>query len=101
MRDEGYPGNSIRPGANTHPTIRQRDADMNDDTSTHATGISPAELDDATLRREMSHLHETRHETVLSATAAALDNHTSRMLELEAEFLRRFPSETVPNARRT
>lgn len=70
-------------------------------TSGHGIGVAPADLDDATLRREMSHLHETRHETVLNGTPAALDNHTTRMLELEAEFLRRFPSGQLTNPRRT
>lgn len=64
-------------------------------------GIPPADLDDDTLRREMTHLHETRHDTVLDGTEDALETHTRRMLELEAEFLRRFPTEAAPDPRRT
>jgi hypothetical protein len=64
-------------------------------------GVRPAELDDDDLRREMTHLHETRHDTVLGGSEDALEAHTRRMLELEAEFLRRFPAEGAPDPRRT
>jgi hypothetical protein len=66
-----------------------------------AHGIPPGQLTDEDLRREMRHLHDTRHGTVLGGTAAALRTHTERMLELEHEFLRRFPDEGAPDARRT
>ena len=67
----------------------------------HPNGIDPVELSDDDLRREVSHLHETRHETMLNGSADALGHHTRRMLELEAEFLRRFPTESAPDALRT
>ncbi|MCE0766199.1 DUF6158 family protein [Pseudonocardia kujensis] len=64
-------------------------------------GIPPAELDDDALRREMTHLHETRHDTVLGGSEDALEAHTRRMLELENEFLHRLPAEAAPDPRRT
>lgn len=67
----------------------------------HPNGIDPAELSDDDLRREVGHLHETRHETMLNGSEDALDHHTSRMLALEAEFLRRFPAEGAPDPLRT
>ena len=67
----------------------------------HPKGIDPADLTDDDLRREVTHLHETRHETMLNGSEDALDHHTRRMLELEAEFLRRFPAEGAPDPLRT
>jgi len=64
-------------------------------------GIPPERLTDDDLRRELRHLHDTRHGTVLGGTASALRTHTVRMLELEQEFLRRFPDEGTPDPRRT
>jgi hypothetical protein len=64
-------------------------------------GIAPAELPDDDLRRELAHLHETRHDTVLGGSESALHAHTERMLALEEEFLRRFPEEGAPDPRRT
>ncbi|HVF04648.1 MAG TPA: DUF6158 family protein [Frankiaceae bacterium] len=69
-------------------------------TSTQA-GIPGSELDDATLERELEHLHETRHHTFLTSSADALQTHTERMLELEAEYSRRFPKRTEPDPLRT
>jgi hypothetical protein len=67
----------------------------------HPNGIDPSELGDDDLRREVAHLHETRHETMLNGSEDALDHHTRRMLELETEFLRRFPAEGAPDPLRT
>ena len=64
-------------------------------------GIDPAALADDDLRRELKHLHDTRHDTVLGGSEDALEHHTRRMLDLEAEFLRRFPQEGAPDPRRT
>ncbi|MDT7704015.1 MAG: hypothetical protein QOJ30_6340 [Pseudonocardiales bacterium] len=64
-------------------------------------GIPPNELDDADLHRELRHLHETRHDTLLEGSESALENHTTRMLALEREFLLRFPAEGAPDPRRT
>ena len=67
----------------------------------HPNGIEPSALADDDLRRELKHLHETRHDTVLDGSEGALEHHTRRMLELEAEFLRRLPQEAAPDPRRT
>lgn len=64
-------------------------------------GIAPADLGDDALRREMTHLHETRNDTVLGGSEDALDTHTRRMLELEQEFQRRLPGEAAPDPQRT
>jgi hypothetical protein len=64
-------------------------------------GIPPTELADDDLRRELEHLHQTRHDTVLDGTESALETHTERMLALEQEFLRRFPQEGAPDPQRT
>jgi hypothetical protein len=70
-----------------------------DAAATH--GVAPLDLADDDLRREMTHLHTTRHDTVLGGTEDALQVHTTRMLALEAEFLRRLPDEAAPDPRRT
>jgi hypothetical protein len=64
-------------------------------------GVAPQDLADGDLRRELQHLHETRHGTVLDGTESALEVHTERMLALEQEFLRRFPRDAAPDPRRT
>lgn len=64
-------------------------------------GISPGDLDDDDLRREVGHLHETRHDTMLGGSESALRAHTERMLALEQEYLRRFPEDSSPDPMRT
>jgi hypothetical protein len=64
-------------------------------------GIPPQELADDDLRREVAHLHETRHDVMLGGSESAFRVHTERMLALEQEFLRRFPAEGAPDPRRT
>ncbi|MGI5128769.1 DUF6158 family protein [Pseudonocardia sp. CA-107938] len=64
-------------------------------------GVPAATLSDDDLRRELAHLHETRHDTVIAGSESALENHTRRMLELEEEFLRRLPGEAAPDPMRT
>ena len=66
-----------------------------------ATGKPATELDDAALERELTHLHETRHETFMNGSNDAFQMHTDRMLELEAEYASRFPDRTLPDAMRT
>lgn len=65
------------------------------------TGMPAGGLYDDDLRREVEQLHRTRHETMLHGSEDALQNHTARMLELEQEFIRRFPLEAAPDGRRT
>jgi len=60
-------------------------------------GVPAGEISDEDLEREVTHLHETRHQTFLGGSADALKAHTERMLELEAEFLRRMPERAQPD----
>jgi hypothetical protein len=64
------------------------------------TGVPPTALSDDDLERELTRLHETRHETFLNGTEDALEVHTQRMFALEAEYLRRFPDRVVPDPHR-
>jgi hypothetical protein len=66
-----------------------------------AEGIPPRDLADDDLRREMQHLHDTRHDVVTGGSESALETHTARMLATEQEFLRRFPAEGAPDPERT
>ncbi|MBL7498450.1 hypothetical protein I6A84_22245 [Frankia sp. CNm7] len=71
-------------------------------TTTHRpTGVPAHQLSDDDVRRELDRLHATRHDTVLHGSQDALETHTRRMLELEAEYLTRFPGESAPNPART
>jgi hypothetical protein len=63
-------------------------------------GIDPAQLSDDDLDRELARLHATRRETFLEGTEDALETHTRRMLELEAEYVRRFPDRVAPEPAR-
>jgi hypothetical protein len=63
------------------------------------TGIDPTTLDVDDLLRELQSLHDTRHETFRHGSDDALENHNRRMLELEREYLRRFPQREVDPAR--
>ena len=65
----------------------------------HRNGIAGEDLSDDDLRRELAHLHETRHDTFLNGSPDALDHHTRRMLELEAAYRTRFASETPDDMR--
>ena len=58
-------------------------------------GVDPAQLDEDDLLRELKHLHETRTDTLLHGSDSALHEHTERMRELEAEYLRRHPDRDV------
>jgi hypothetical protein len=69
--------------------------------ATTDTGVPAGSLADDDLRRELGHLHETRHATFLDGSEDALEAHTRRMFELEHEFLRRFPRDAAPDPRRT
>jgi hypothetical protein len=66
-----------------------------------AGGVAPQDLADDDLRRDLAHLHETRHATVLNGSERALEVHTERMLALEQEFLRRYPLDGAPDPQRT
>jgi len=60
-----------------------------------ADGVPGSELADEDLFRELSTLHRTRSETLRHGSAQALDTHTERMAELEAEYLNRFPEREI------
>ena len=64
-------------------------------------GVRPSDLDDGELRKELKSIYRTREDTFLNGSEQALEEHTTRMSELEREFLKRFPRETKPAARRT
>lgn len=63
-------------------------------------GVAPADLADEDLGRELAHLHETRHDTFMDGSSDALAVHTDRMLALEEEYARRFPTRVTPDPRR-
>ena len=64
------------------------------------TGVPADQLTDASLERELKHLHETRHDAFLHGSEDALAFHTSRTSELEQDYLRRNPDRVI-DARRT
>lgn len=57
-------------------------------------GRPAADLDDAELEAQGTQAHATRNWVFLHGTAEQFARHTSRMLELEQEFLRRHPHRT-------
>ncbi|MEV0229311.1 DUF6158 family protein [Nonomuraea sp. NPDC050786] len=62
-------------------------------------GIDAAQLSDEDLLRELRQLHTTRSDTFFHGSDDALAVHTSRMNELEAEYLRRYPDREVDPGR--
>ena len=62
-------------------------------------GVNPHDLAEADLIRELAHLHRTRHDTFLHGSPDALREHSSRLVELEGEYLRRHPEREVDPAR--
>lgn len=62
---------------------------------TEMPGIAAADLDDTDLLRELESLHQTRHQAFRYGSDEALDTHTRRTAELEAEYLRRRPDREV------
>ncbi|GAA0654395.1 DUF6158 family protein [Kitasatospora atroaurantiaca] len=64
-----------------------------------SAGVPPPALDTDVLVRELEQLHRTRHETFLWGSDDALQRHTLRMGQLEAEYLRRYPYRQVSAGR--
>ena len=60
-----------------------------------AGGIPPHTLDDDRLVRELRSLHDTRVDTLLHGSAEALAHSTTRITELEQEYLSRRPEREV------
>jgi hypothetical protein len=58
------------------------------------TGRPAAELSDDELETQGKQLHDSRNWVFLHGSAAQFDTHTRRMLDLEQEYLRRFPKRT-------
>jgi hypothetical protein len=58
------------------------------------TGRPAAELTDEELETQGKQLHDSRNWVFLHGSAAQFETHTQRMLELEQEYLRRFPKRT-------
>ena len=59
------------------------------------SGVSPEDLAESDLIRELEHLHRTRNDTFLHGAPDALREHTSRSAEQEQEYLRRHPERDV------
>ncbi|MGN9842500.1 DUF6158 family protein [Nonomuraea sp. H19] len=57
-------------------------------------GRPAAELSDKELERQGTQAHATRNWVFLHGSAEQFARHTTRMLELEREYLRRFPKRT-------
>jgi len=62
-------------------------------------GVDPEQLSDEDLQRELLRLHETRNGTLRHGSDDALDAHTVRTADLEAEYLRRWPQREVDPGR--
>src|SRR3954468_16798980 len=73
------------------PTRRERDMP---DPTTGITGRPATELSDEELEQQGTHAHDTRNWVFLHGSAEQFARHTSRMLELEQEYLRRHPKRT-------
>jgi Family of unknown function (DUF6158) len=63
-------------------------------TATGSQGRSASELSDKELEQQGKQAHETRNWVFLHGTAAQFATHTTRMLELEQEYLHRHPKRT-------
>lgn len=63
--------------------------------TTHQAGVPAGELSDEDLHRELRQLHTTRNDTFLHGSDDALAMHSARMVEMEAEYLRRHPERQV------
>jgi hypothetical protein len=83
-----HPAGHPRPMTDASPTDRSH-------------GIPPQDLSDDDLVREVTHLHETRHDAMRGASESAFEAHTERMLALEQEYIRRFPEDAAPDPLRT
>jgi hypothetical protein len=62
-------------------------------------GVDPADLSDEDMFRELHSIHSTRHETLRHGPDDALAHHNRRLVELESEYLRRYPQREVDAAR--
>ncbi|MEU8797200.1 DUF6158 family protein [Spirillospora sp. NPDC048819] len=58
-------------------------------------GVDPGALTDDDLFRELGHLYQTRLDALRHAADQAYGEHTRRMNQLEAEYLRRRPGREI------
>jgi hypothetical protein len=70
-------------------------AQIGEVSASRATGVTPSDLLEGDLLRELAELHRTRHDTLRYGSDQALDRHDERSGELEGEYLRRFPNREV------
>jgi len=61
-------------------------------------GLPAGDLTDAELERQGTRAHATRNWVFLHGTADQFRHHTARMLELEEEYLHRYPKRTWQGA---
>lgn len=71
----------------------------NADAHSVAGGVPAQSLDDDRLVRELRSLHETRVDTLLHGSSDALEHSSSRIIELEREYLHRRPAREVDPGR--
>jgi hypothetical protein len=65
----------------------------------HGDGVPAADLNDDDLVRELASVHRTRHDALRHGSAHALEHHSVRMDQLEAEYLTRRPEREVEPGR--
>lgn len=65
---------------------------------TDPIGVPAKDLSDSELERQGTQAHATRNWVFLHGTAQQFERHTERMLELEQEYLRRYPKRTWQGA---
>ena len=58
-------------------------------------GIAAQELSEDDLFRELEQLYTTRCQTLRHGSEQALSTHTNRIMELEADYLRRYPQREI------
>ena len=61
-------------------------------------GIGAGDLSDEDLERELTDVHEKRHDIFFNGTADQLINLSNRTRELESEYLRRFATRVAEAA---
>ena len=70
-------------------------------TRSRKLGVPARELSDEDLKRELRYMWHTREGTVLHGGQQSIATHTHRMIELELEFIYRFPKQTATSPART
>ncbi|WP_203914856.1 DUF6158 family protein [Rhizocola hellebori] len=64
-----------------------------------AEGIPASQLSEDDLFRELSEMYRTRFDALRHGSDQALATHTQRMMELENDYLRRFPQRDIDPGR--